>query len=48
MRKLAADDREYCSRLKVMESALREIYTEAMVKRDHPGHAEALVPKNIM
>lgn len=48
MRKLAADDREYCSRLKVMEAALRAIYTEAMVKRDHPDNDLAMVPENIM
>lgn len=47
MRKLAADDGEYCSRIRSLESALRDIYTEAMIKRDHPGSL-ALIPVNIM
>jgi hypothetical protein len=47
MRKLAGDDAEYCSRVKVLESALRAIYTEALVKRDHPA-SPALNPATIM
>jgi hypothetical protein len=48
MRKLAAIDGEYCSRMKELEQALKAIYTEAMIRNQYPDNDQALDPAKIM